>query len=107
MNLVLYVYRRLRENYEFNLRFDETGKFFIKEMELKRKYRSIGGSKELVKKNDWFRKHFSLTGLYHLFSNYGESIVRPTIIGVITVGLSTMFWLMQSKPTLEPHFFYQ
>jgi hypothetical protein len=23
----------------------------------------------------------------------------------ITVGLSTLFWLMQSKPTLEPHLF--
>jgi hypothetical protein len=38
LDLVLYVYRRLRENYEFKLKFDEAGKFFIKEMELKRKY---------------------------------------------------------------------
>jgi hypothetical protein len=27
------------------------------------------------------------------------------MIGAITIGLSTLFWLMQSKPTLEPHFF--
>jgi hypothetical protein len=33
------VYRNLRENYEFRLRYDEAGKFFIREMELKRKYR--------------------------------------------------------------------
>jgi hypothetical protein len=30
------------------------------------------------------------------FSDYGESIIKPTIIGAITVGLSTLFWLMQS-----------
>src|SRR5215475_5691381 len=36
---------------------------------------------------------------------YGESIIRPTIIGIVTVGLSTVFWVMQSRPTLEPHFF--
>ena len=35
------VYRNLRENYEYRLRYDEAGKFFIKEMELKRKYREI------------------------------------------------------------------
>jgi hypothetical protein len=104
LDLVLYVYRRLRENYEFNLKFDEAGKFFIKEMELKRKYRPIRGSSS-VKKNDWFRRQFSLTGLYYHLSSYGESIVKPTIIGAVTVGLSTLFWLMQSNPTLEPHFF--
>jgi hypothetical protein len=79
LDLVLYVYRRLRENYEFNLKFDEAGKFFIKEMELKRKYRAISGSNEQVKKNDWFRRHFSLTGLYYHFSSYGESIKRQRI----------------------------
>jgi hypothetical protein len=39
LELVLSVYRNLRENYEFRLRYDDAGKFFIKEMELKRKYR--------------------------------------------------------------------
>jgi hypothetical protein len=36
------------------------------------------------------------------FSTYGESIVKPTIIGIITIGLSTLFWLTQSDPTLQP-----
>jgi len=36
---ILSVYRNLRENYEFRRRYDEAGKFFIREMELKRKYR--------------------------------------------------------------------
>ena len=39
LELVLSVYRNLRENYEFRLRYGDAGKFFIKEMELKRKYR--------------------------------------------------------------------
>jgi hypothetical protein len=55
-----------------------------------------------IKKNDWFRRHFSLTGLYYHFSDYGESIVKPTIIGAITVGISTLFWLTQADPTKEP-----
>jgi hypothetical protein len=36
---VMSVYRNLRENYEYRLRYDDAGKFFIREMELKRKYR--------------------------------------------------------------------
>jgi uncharacterized protein YjbI with pentapeptide repeats len=41
LGLVLSIYRNLRENYEFKLRYDEAGMLFVKEMELKRKYRYI------------------------------------------------------------------
>jgi hypothetical protein len=40
--------------------------------------------------------------LYYHFSTYGESIVKPIIIGAIIVGLSTLFWLIQNDPTAEP-----
>ena len=30
-------------------------------------------------------------------TTYGESIANPIIIGAITIGLSTLFWLMQSN----------
>jgi hypothetical protein len=35
------VYRNLRENHEFRFRYDESSQFFIREMEIKRKYREI------------------------------------------------------------------
>ena len=125
---VITVYRNLRENYEYRLRYDEAGKFFIKEMELKRKYtysptlsrrfkvklyelyEKIRGDSSShlpqieykLRKNNLVERNLSLTGLYHLFSKYGESIVRPTIIGVITIALSTLFWLTQADPTKDP-----
>jgi len=37
-------------------------------------------------------------------SRYGETISRPTLIAVVTVSLSTLFWITQSNPSLEPHF---
>ncbi len=105
IELVLSVYRNFRENYEFRLRYDYAGKFFIKEMELRRKYREIESENGLkIKGNGWFRRHFSLAGLYYHLSRYGESISRPTLIAVVTVLLSTLFWVTQSNPTLEPHF---
>jgi hypothetical protein len=35
------IYRNLRENYEYRLRYDEAGEFFIREMELKRKLHTL------------------------------------------------------------------
>ncbi|MGC2574506.1 MAG: hypothetical protein WA364_23585, partial [Candidatus Nitrosopolaris sp.] len=104
---IMAVYRNLRENYEFILRYDEAGQFFFKEMEIKRKYREVevkSGEERtvVIKRNGWFRRHFSLTGLYYHFSKYGESILRPTVIGIIIVALSTLFWLFQNYPTAEP-----
>jgi uncharacterized protein YjbI with pentapeptide repeats len=125
LDLVLSAYRNLRENFEFRLKFDDGGKLFIREMELKRNYRHVSSKYELklisfhrklkrdksplpnvgeLIENGWFRKHLSLTGLYYHLSRYGESISRPTLIAVITVTLSTLFWVTQSNPTLEPHF---
>jgi hypothetical protein len=75
---VLSVYRNLRENYEYRRRYDEAGKFFIREMELKRKYReeiskrSTPDYKEEIRynivENPWFRRNiFSLIGWYIIF----------------------------------------
>lgn len=44
-----------------------------------------------IRGNDWVRRNLSLTGLYYRFSNYGESILKPILIGIIIVGLSTLF----------------
>jgi hypothetical protein len=74
-------------------------------MELKRWYRTVrtkNGKGFEVKKNNRFRRNLSLTDLYCHFSTYGKSILKPTIIGIITIGLSTLFWLTQSDPTLQP-----
>jgi hypothetical protein len=62
------VYRGLRENYEYRMRYDEADQFFIREMELKRMYKEIPSSEEdansfEIKQNNWFKRNlFSLTG---------------------------------------------
>ncbi|HKG31907.1 MAG TPA: pentapeptide repeat-containing protein [Nitrososphaeraceae archaeon] len=106
------VYRSLRENYEYRMRYDEAGQFFIREMELKRMYREVVSSNEEedetslgIKRNYWFRRNlFSLTGWYYHLSRYGESLWRPTLAGLVIVFLSTLFWLIQINPSAEPSF---
>jgi hypothetical protein len=46
----------------------------------------------------------SLTGWYYHLSRYGEDLLRPTLAGIVIIFLSTIFWLMQSDPTLAPSF---
>jgi hypothetical protein len=45
-----------------------------------------------------------LTGLYYHLSRYGENLWRPALLGIVIVSLSTIFWLIQSHPDLEPRF---
>ena len=100
------IYRNLRENYEYRLRYDEAGQFFIREMELKRRYRETTSYEILkIKENGFFRQHFSLTGLYYHLSRYGEDLFRPTVVGIAISVLSSLFWLMQSNPTLAANVF--
>jgi hypothetical protein len=51
-------------------------------MELKRKYREVRSEGEnnsmIIKPNGWFRKNFSLAGLYYHLAKYGEDLRRPT-----------------------------
>jgi uncharacterized protein YjbI with pentapeptide repeats len=104
---VLSVYRNLRENYEYRLRYDEAGTFFIKEMELKRKYRkiySINSERGYdIKENSFLRRNlFSLIGWYRILSNYGESLLKPTVVGMLIIFFFTFLFVTQSHPYLAP-----
>jgi uncharacterized protein YjbI with pentapeptide repeats len=98
------VYRNLRENYEYRMRYDEAGEFFIREMELKRKYREDHRSSSLnLKKNGWFRRNFSITGFYHLAS-YGEKLRMPAILGISVLSFSILFYLIHFHTTSQISF---
>jgi hypothetical protein len=96
---ILASYRNLRENYEYRLRYDDAGQFFVREMELKRKYRekfSTSENRHLPKENNWFRRNFSFVGFYRNICNYGESSTRPLILFGIIMFFSTAYWFVSS-----------
>ena len=74
------IYRDLRDNYDRNLQYDISGQFFIREMELNRKYYQ---KNDIIKKKHWLRRIFSIYGAYNLFAVYGQSWSRPICCGVI------------------------
>jgi hypothetical protein len=89
---VISTYKNLRAAYEFRRGNDQVNKFFIRQMEIKRKYREVqlknlqSEDKRVVYKNNWFRRNFfTLFGWDHLLSNYGESLWRPITAGVMII----------------------
>jgi len=88
---VLSVYRGLRENYDYNLKYIESGRFFISEMEIRRLYREVGAE---VVYNNWFRRNFSITNFYKLLCFYGENHIWPIVWALIVVLTSTALRLL-------------
>ncbi len=91
------IYRNLRENYEYRLRYEEAGKFFIREMELKRNYKEINLKDfHIIIKKSWFVRNFSFSGLYYHLARYGESYVKPAGFTVVLITLSIMYFWYES-----------
>jgi hypothetical protein len=87
------------------MRYDEAGEFFIREMEMKRKYKQVRSKKKdeslkdgkvVENKND--EKTIIVSGLYYHLSRYGQSFSRPALFGVGIVLFSTLLWLTQPNP---------
>jgi len=80
--LVGEVYRKLRINYERNLRYADAGDFYVSEMEMKRKNAKLHGIKigkegiiNIILR--FLIRNFSLTAFYRYFSYYGETYLLP------------------------------
>jgi len=87
-DVVATLYRRLRQNLESKMRYTEAGRFFIGEMECKRKRVKIKSS--VLR---WMRTNIlSALAWYKYMSNYGESYSRvilwilltPTVAAILT-----------------------
>lgn len=90
------LYRRLRRNYETNYRFAEAGDFFIGEMEMHRLDVNTNIRNEKIRNIVlWFKRNFSLLGLYKHLSLYGESYFLPIIwIFIIVISYPMMINLL-------------
>jgi hypothetical protein len=93
---LLTLYRDLRENYEYHMRYEGAGEFFIREMELKRNYRLKDNK---IKKRNIWERNLSLTALYRSLGKYGESFARPSLLIFSVFIIAFIFWLSQSNPT--------
>jgi len=83
---VLAVYRALRENYDYYLKYDESGKFFINEMKLKKRFSNFI---ERV-----------VMSVYELLCLYGESYTRTIVWILVTIPLFALARLLFEASSL-------
>ena len=94
----LTIYRKLRDNYDLNLKYEDSGQFFIREMEMKRKYTDDSGE---IKPKSFFKKNFSLSALYNAISQYGESYSRPLWIVILSLIISSTYFIIEGTVSSE------
>lgn len=85
----LSVLRDLRDNYEYRLDYESAGKFFVQEMDLRRKYKDVGG---YIKHRSWCQRWLSPIGCYRWLCMYGESLYFPTGWMALVFVLSVVFF---------------
>jgi uncharacterized membrane protein YecN with MAPEG domain len=85
---VLTVYRALRENYDYYLKYDESGKFFINEMKLKKRFSNF--TEKIV------------LSIYELLCLYGESYRRTIVWILATILLFALARLLfEASPFID------
>ena len=99
---VLAVYRNLRENFEFHLKYEEAGQFFVNEMELRRKYESVDTGSKMKSR---YHRILSLTSFYSYLGRYGEEFNRPLIWALIILGSSLAYYSIfpESENSISPN----
>lgn len=87
-------YRDLRENFDLNLRYETSGEFHVREMELKRKYREKhNGDKTTTVERHVFWKYLSIYWLYNMLGQYGQSYYRPIYFAISIISIATYYFL--------------
>ena len=96
---VLAVYRNLRECHEYWLMYREAGWFYIKEMDLQRRYKTGAGGGGA--KRGRAGRYVSLTNGYNVLCRYGESLRRASawVAGVFTA--SAAYYFLAPDPEMS------
>ena len=85
------VYRDLRDNFDQQLRYDVAGGFFVREMELGRKYRIDEGGRAVPK--PICRRVLTWHTAYNVLAEYGQSLGRPSLFLALTLAAgSLLLW---------------
>ena len=100
------VYRKLRLNYERNLRFPEAGDFYIGEMEMKRRNAKLFGIKIKNRILNFIIRNTSLIAWYRNFSYYCENYCLP-LLWIFAIIFIFFPFLLSTDPLTSAQIFFQ
>lgn len=82
------VYRDLRDNFDQQLRYDVSGGFFVREMEVGRKYKIDENG--LAVSKPFFRRAMTWSAAYNTLAEYGQSLGRPSLFLALTFAAGSL-----------------
>ena len=85
------IYRDLRENFELNLQYEIAGEFFVREMEVSRKY-TKKNNEFVTKKKHILKQYLSFYWIYNIIAQYGQSYYRPIYFAIPIIAIGTCFF---------------
>lgn len=97
---VMDVYRNFRDNYDFQLRYDTAGEFFVRELEIKRKYKKNSRGAIRTTQKNRVNQCVSILGAYNLIAQYGNSYYRPIFVAIPILCLSTFYFITKGFSNL-------
>ena len=86
------IYRDLRDNFDRNLQYDIAGEFFIKEMELTRRFKQKNNKIQL---RPIIHRLVSLYAIYNLLGLYGQSYKRPSVWIIVLISSAFSIFLYE------------
>ena len=94
------VYRDLRDNFDRRLAYNVSGGFFVREMEVERKYENDKNGS--IKRKHILKRALTWHTAYNALSEYGQSVVRPPLYlaAVFGAGLSLQ-WCPAETPLVQ------
>ena len=88
----LATYRILRDSHEYWVMYAEAGRFYVREMDLKRMYRQDVRSGKVTRAR--LNGHLSLIGGYNLLCRYGEGLDRALASMAVLFTASTAYFFL-------------
>jgi len=89
------IYRDLRDNFDYTLRYETSGEFHVRELELKRKFQEKHEEHRIITTNrNFLWKHLSIYWLYNALAQYGQSYHRPIYFAITIISISTCYFIL-------------
>ena len=89
------IYRDLRDNFDLALRYETSGEFHVRELELKRKFKETQKDQRIITSNKNFLwKHLSVYWIYNILAQYGQSYHRPIYFASSVILIATCYFIL-------------
>ena len=96
------IYRDLRDSFDYTLRYETSGEFHVRDLELKRKFKEKQEEYRIITSSKHFLwKHLSIYWIYNMLAQYGQSYHRPIYFAILIITIATGYFVLNGIELAE------